>query len=1026
MKLIRKDSFFCLIRNLITKLIWAPVFIITLFIGTVYAQNMNSGHTVKGKVVDSATKSPLPGVNIVIKGTMHGTSTNKKGRYNLNNVQSSDTLVFSFIGYVTKFIPVKNRSTINVRLSQKTIHGKKMVVVGYGEQKQTSLTSSVSNVNVKNVKKQNLPDVRESLQGVSPGVTIQKNGGAPGSKNLQINIRGINTIGNTNPLILVNGIEQNLSDLNPDNIKSISVLKGAAATSIYGSRGANGVILVTTKQPQKGKLHVSYSGYYGIQTVAHKPPQLGLRASLNLINTEYKNQPNGKPKYTQQQIDQWVNSDNRFKYPEQNAFWNVLFRQAPVENHSLTFNGGNGNIQSRLSLNYNNEGGIIPNSNSRRYSINFDNNIDVTDHINVSANLLYRNKINEEPYGLNNDFPQIYFELWHWTEFTTPQYPNGTFGLSGLKTNPLMLADMSGWQHHVTDYAVGNLKANVDILPNLTYTFQFGGHISLASDKNYKNNFTELNYYNGNQVFDYGYNNSNVYNNRDSRWNMKNLLKYDLTIHKNQIHALLGYEQTKANYHWSNAYREQFYNNQITALNAASQNNWSNGGNNNERRLRSVFGRIHYSYANTYMIEANARYDGSSKFYGSNNQYSFFPSFSAGWRVSKENFWKPLKSIVNEFKLRGSWGKAGNNDVGLYTFFPALNHTTYDFGGNLVDGYVKTNISNKNLTWETTTQTDLGFDAQLFNGRFGVTFDWYKKKTTGILLTLPIPATVGLNPAPQNAGRVDNNGWELSLSYKDVVNKDLNFSVSGNISNNHNKVISLAGTGPYTGRTVKKVGVPLDSFWGYKILGLFQSKQEIANYPTYAGKNNTYPGDLKYADLNGDGKISSADKTVIGNGFPHYQFGLNGSVNYKEFDLSFFIQGVGQLTAQEGGPPQLGGAFQGFILKIAGDYWTPNNRHARFPRPQKFSHKNFQESSWWNINAAYVRLKNVQLGYTLPSRITKRVGISNLRFYVSGMNLLTISNALKWGTSPENPAFGNAGGYYPGTKSYTMGINLKF
>jgi len=1008
------------------------LFIIVLFTmmnlpGLTFAQ---SNFHINGKITDQKTKSSLPGVNILVKGTTIGASTDVNGEYSLDVPNSNDTLVVSYIGYQTQIIPINGRHTINIALVSQTISGQEVVVVGYGEQKKTSLTSSVADVNMQNVKKSNVPDVRQAIQGISPGVTLVQNSAEPGNKNFTIYIRGINTIGSTQPLVIVDGIQQNLSDLDPDNVKSISILKGASATAIYGSRGANGVILVTTKSPEKGKLQVSYDGYYGIERIDNKPPVLGTRESLQLWNVGFENQPNGHAHYTDQQIEQWANATGNdiYKYPPQSIMWDVLFKDAPTQHHTLSFTGGTKNIQSLLSLSYNDEGGILDNSSGKRYEVDFNNDFKVSKNIDVTSKLTYRNNINKMPMQLTGA-PSVYFDLWHWTEFTYPQFPDGTFGLSNVNTNPVMLADMSGWRNNVSDYAVAIVNANVNLSKNLTYIMQFGGHVNLQSNKNYANNYQEVDYFTKKLQFDSGYNNSNDYSSRDTRWTWRNLLKYSVSLNKSQINVLAGYEQISHDNSSFSAYREQFYNNDVVALNGGSQNNWSNGGDLSQTRLRSMFGRIHYAYNDKYIIEANARYDGSSKFNGSNNQFGFFPSFSAAWRLSRENFWNPLRKYVNEFKLRGSWGKAGNNTVANYTFYPSLNGTTYDFGGNLVDGYAKTDVANPDLTWETTTQTDIGVDAEFLDSKFGVTFDYYKKSTTGILLTLPIPATVGLNPAPQNAGQVDNDGWELSITHKNTVSRDFRYSLTANLANNHNKVISLAGTGPYFqagGFQVIQTGYPIDSFWGYKALGYFKSQQEIDNYPTFAGKNNTFPGDLKYADLNGDGKITADDRTVIGDPFPHYTFGLNGNFYYKSFDLSFFIQGVGKMQYQLDGPPILDGMFNGLILKVGGDYWTPKNTNARFPRPQKNSHKNYERSSWWTINAAYARLQNAQIGYTLPTNIVHKLGIQRLRVYVSGVNLITLSKALKFGEGPENPANNNANGYYPGTKSYSMGINLNF
>lgn len=983
--------------------------------------------TVRGRVTDRRTDEPLVGVNIVIQGTTRGTSTDSEGQYTLDVPADADTLVFSYLGYQKALVPIGDRTQINVPMVPGALGGEEVVVVGYGEQQRTSVTSSVSEIDVQTISENNFINTEESLQGLSSGLTVRKSDSRPGQSDLDINIRGINTIGDTSPLILVDGIEQDLSDIDPQNVENISVLKDAAATAIYGSRGSNGVILVTTKDPREGELQVSYDGYYGIQQIDNKPDILGLEESLRLESLQYANRPGGSPLYTEEEIETWVNSDNRHKYPLQNPHWDVLFRDASLQHHSLTFSGGTERHQSRLNLNYSNTGGIMPKSNAERYGIDFSNSVQISDRVDLDTKLTYRNKRNMAPYRIDRDFPSIYFQLWHWTQWTVPQFPNGSFGNSVLNTNPLRDATMSGTEKERTDYAVANINLDVDILDNLTYTFQFGGHMENTKQKIHKRHFEIYDFFSPDQkIYDNGFNQLTEFRSRDTRWSIKNLLNYQVSFQDHRFDVLAGYEQTRDDFEWVNAFRDQFYKNDLVALNAGAENNQSNNGSLTEERLRSGFGRIQYNYDNRYLLEANARYDGSSRFQKAENQYSFFPSFSAGWRISNENFWEPLSGTVNELKLRGSWGESGNNAVSLYSFSETLNATNYVFGEELVQGFEKTTITNPDLSWETTTQTSIGFDAEMWEGLLGVTFDLYEKQTEGILLTLPVPFTVGLDPAPVNAGRVDNRGWELTVTHNNNVNSDLSYSIRANLSNNENEVVDLANSGPYTGFQVTKVGEPLESFWGYEVDGFFQSEEEIDNYPTFAGDNATFPGDLKYIDRNGDGQITPDDKTVIGNQYPHYQFGVDMNVNYRNFSASVFIQGVGQMNYQADGPPHLGGAFQGTIIEKAGDYWTPDNRDARFPRPQKFSHKNFEDSEWWTLDASYVRLRNVRLAYSLPTDVTNRLGINRMQVYFNGNNLYTISDVLEWGYGPENPANWNAGGYYPGTRNIQLGVNLQF
>lgn len=985
---------------------------------------------VQGTVTDRKTGQALPGANVLIKGTSRGTSTDKDGNYSLGVPSLSDTLVFSFTGYESQTVPINGRTEINVALQPKVFQAKELVVVGYGTQEEHLVSSSVSQIDGAQIAQKNIADPRQALQGLAPGVAVVDRGGPPGHTSIAFNIRGRTTIGSTSPLILVNGIQQDFSDLNPNNIASITVLKDAAAKAIYGSRGANGVILVTTKDAQPGELDVTYHGYLGISKISQKPEHLGLEAYLRLRNTAFANRPGGEPIYTEKYIQEYVNADNRYKYPWPHPWYRegVLFQEGPVQNHSLTFSGGTEQLTARLNLNYAKENGIMPNFSSTKKQVRLDTDLDLSDRIHVSMGLTYRMKNIREPEETGG-YANLYWGLWHNNEFVVPQYPDGTYGVAPGGVNPLMNAEISGIRNQKYDYFVANFKAEVQLMEGLKFTTQFGGHIGHLTTSEFSREFTVRDYYTNEIIYETDPNSLREHRNRGAQWTWKALLNYNLDLKNHRFEFLAGFEQMWDELQWTQSYRNQFYNNSLRVLNAGSEENWSNSGSAWNQRLRSVFGRIRYVYANKYIFTASARYDGSSKFAGADNQYSFFPSFSAAWRISEEEFWESIEPVVSNLKLRGSWGQTGNNTVARYTFFQGYSiGTNYSFGGQLVRTAYSYDLVNRNLSWETTAQWNVGVDVEFWQGLLSLTFDYYQKRTEGVLLTLPIPDIIGLNAPPQNAGRVDNTGWGISITHQNNIGEDFSYSIQANLSNFHNEVVSLARTGPYFPfATVTKVGEPLGALWGYKALGLFQSEEEIANYPTWAPKDNVFPGDIKYADLNGDGEITPDDKTVIGYQDPHYSFGITTSVNFKNFDLSFFIQGVGQQDRITTGAARECGNWGNFTLALCADYWTPENRDARIPRPQASSRKNTTynvNSSWWVIDASYMKLKNLQFGYTLPTTLTEKFGVNRLRIYVSGTDLLTFSEATKWGMDPEFRS--GRLDYYPQTSRYIIGIDLNF
>lgn len=991
--------------------------------------------------VKSETGEELPGINVVIKGTTRGTSTDASGNYTID-APANAVLVFSGIGFTTQEVNVANRSRLDVTLVSDNKQLEEVVVVGYGTQKRESLTNAVSQISAAEVSRRPVSNIQQSLQGQMPGVTVLDQGGSPGRSNTSIRIRGVTTfnINNTasagtssangqfgldknDALVIVDGIEQRLADINPDDVESISILKDAASTAIYGSRATNGVVLVTTKRAKGGKVQVDYNGYYAIQNSINAPKMMDLEPYMRMQVAAYTNAGVVLPaRFSEQSIQTYITTTDREKYPLPNTWFQTMLHAAPQQNHTLSVAGGTESLRTRLSVRYQDQAGIITNYGGKIGEIRVNSDYTISPKIRVSADLNYRYNYSQAPTVDPID------RFFHGSLWAVPKYPDGTYGLSTQGHNPLMYAEIGGLSKRYADYLVGYVKGEWDILDGLTFSTQIAGRSYLTAEKNFANAYVNVDK-NANVTKTVANNTLTEVRNTLKEYTLINLLTYQKNWGSHNFKGLLGYSQIGNIQTNLTAYRERFYNNDIQSIGQGTNDGTkSNSGFDAEYGLRSYFARVNYDYDGKYLFEVNGRYDGSSKFTGE-KQYSFFPSFSAGWRLSKEAFWEGLQTTVNDLKLRGSWGITGNQSVDLYSYYASLNASGYTFNGAAVQGYRQTNLANTNLGWESTSQLDIGLDASLLRNRLNLTVDYYRKLTSDILLNLDIPATVGLKAPPQNAGSVENKGWEFSLNYRGAKSSSgLSYNLGGNFSINTNKVVDLKGTGPYiTGsdidpRYIIAVGLPINTLWGYRTDGLFQSQAAIDAYKaTYAA--NTRPGDVKYIDANGDGKIDANDMTNIGNSFPKFTFGLNSSFSFKNFDLNLLFQGAAQVDARLAGALAEMGNQEGFTHSIyTNNYWTPERTDARFPRPLKFDLRNVATSDRLLIDASYVRLKNVQLAYSLPTPLASKLRLSRIRAYVSATNVFTISKLNEWNLDPEVGS--GRGVYYPQTALYTLGLNL--
>ena len=1000
----------------------SSLLVLSLF--TVISSFAQANIPVSGIVKDDRGQA-LSGVSVSVKGTSGGVSTDASGKFAINVPSTSSVLIFSYVGYQSQEVPVGTTSSFSLSLLPADNRMNDIVVIGYGTQKKVSMTSAVSSMKGEEVAMRPVNSLNQALQGQLPGLTVLDQGGAPGNSNTVLRVRGITTLSSNVPLVIVDGIEQPLGDLNGADVESISVLKDASSTAIYGSRAANGVILVTTKRARSSKLSVSYNGFYGIQRAISHPVHMGLEDYMRLQNVAFTN-VGSAPKYTEQQILDYVNSTDRYKNPLPFTWYDVMYKDAPQTNHTVALSGGGENLRARFSMRYQNQDGIIANTNSKMVEARLNTDMKISNRIKASADIDYRYKNSYTPYDVTN----IFLRMMQNSIWTTPKFPDGTYGIGPQGNNPLLFAEAGGIAKNIVDYLTGNVKGEWEIIKGLTFIPQAGARFSLSSGKEYVNAYEVRDYYNPTVVRrSQPINRLTETRNILRELTLNTLLNYTTNIRFHNINALVGYSQIHNNVSQLSAYRQNFYNNDITSIGQGTNDaTKDNGGGETTWGLRSYFGRLNYSFADKYLFEANGRYDGSSRFLG-DNRYSFFPSFSAGWRISRENFWTDdLRSIVNEFKLRGSWGKTGNQAVDLYSYFATLNLLTYSFSGAPVQAYTQVRMANEDLTWETTTQTNLGVDGALLNNRLTFSVDYYFKKTDGILLVLPVPGTLGLQPAAQNAGRVDNRGWEFTLGGRNRFGKLL-FNANLNFNINNNKVINLAGTGPYiTGsdidpRYIIAEGYPINSFWGYKTGGLFQTKEEAQSYPQFM--RPAQAGDVKVLDLTGDGKIDAADMTYLGNTFPKYTYGGNFDLGYKNFSLNILFQGaakVGMRVARALGEQ---GNFEGFTPDIyTNNYWTPTRTDARFPRPTKQDLRNQASTDRMVINSSYLRVKNLQLSYSLPANLIRKAYLDRMSVYVSATNILTISEMNEWHLDPESTS--GFQDYYPQVSIYALGINLQF
>ena len=991
---------------------------------------------VKGKVVDRFN-NPLPGATIQVTHSPEKTITDVDGNFNFETIEDAE-LIVSYIGFRTLKLKTAGENFIHVVLDEDSQLLNDVVVVGYSTNKKVNLSGSVSSLNSEKLASRRVSNVSSALQGMAAGVTVTTQSGEPGGNGGHIRIRGIGTFGGDSaaPLVLVDGVEGTIDEVDPNIIESVSVLKDAASASIYGSRAANGVILVTTKRGgSQDKFSISYKGYFGFQGATMLPQKVDALEYMQLENVAAGNDGSDLP-YSDEYIREYVAgmATDPDIYP--NTDWQdlILTENGFNHGHTLTLTSSSERIKTLTSIGYLDQTGIVVNSSYRKISVRNNMDIKLSDRLDMKFDIQVSNaNKNSSPYEghafnyMNTRTPNIVNQF-------TGLY-NGANGLMG--NNPVLLLREGGIVKNNVIRATMAMALTYKILDGWNVSVQATPRYITKNNHNYKNSVTTYGDPEGTTSFKSGetYNSLTESAYRYFYWNTQALTNYEKQLDDHYFKVMAGMECQTYTEKTLSAYRQVFNFPQYDQIDAGNIENMNNGGGEYQWAINSFFGRLNYNYKERYLVEANIRTDGSSRF-AEGNRYGVFPSFSAAWRISEEPFMESIRDRVDNLKLRASWGKLGNQNIGS-SYYPTtqqLSTGSISMGGNLYTTSAVTSLSNRDLTWETSTMTDLGIDLSLF-GCINITADWYRKITDGILMKLDIPNHIGMGAPFQNAGKVRNQGWELSVGYSKKLTRDFSLDAALTLSDVKNTITDMRGTSSTSGDIRNQEGSSINSIYGLICDGFINSQEEAdeinANCPQFG--TTVYPGDLKYRNVSGDNKITTDDKTIIGSTVPRYSYSFNLGVGYKGIRLSAFLQGVGKadgyLNSYYVMPCYQGGTYRKEHL----DYWTEQNHDASTPRLSYKSSNNTYTSSFWMKSAAYLRLKNLQLGYDLPSKWMKAIGLKSAYIYANAENLLTFTDfwdgydpEVNYNASATDGVSLGAANNYPQTKAFTFGVDIKF
>lgn len=996
---------------------------------------------VSGRVTDDEGLA-LPGVTVVVKNTQKATVTNDSGIYRLPNVDVGTTLIFSYIGFDKQEVAVAGQTRIDIKMKSSNSGLDEIVVVGYGTQKKSDLTGAVSSIQGDAIAQRKTTTVSQALQGAMPGVMVTRNNNAPGAT-ATIRVRGITTLNDAgaSPLIILDGVPiDDINSINPNDIDNISVLKDAASASIYGSRAAAGVILVTTKRAKNGQMALDYTFEYGVEKPTKLPAYVDVTRYMQMVNelrwNDNGNNANEYPTYTKDLVDNYMqlNAENPDQYP--NTDWRslVMNNSAPRQSHLLSISGAGKTLRTRVSLGYDKTDALYDDRTYERITARINNDITINKYLSASVDFNFRRTSTEQPVLDSNSMyklgimPPVYAAMWS----------DGRVGAGKDGANIYAQLKYGGQIQNWYNQAGAKVALDFTPIPGLKISAVASPFLNFDKRKTFVKKVPYTSFNNPGAISGYieGATETKLAELRaDSyRYTLQFIANYSKTFGKHDFNLMGGYEYYRAFNENLGASRGQYILSNYPYLNIGPLEFRDNNGSAYENAYRSAFGRIMYDYADKYLLQANIRYDASSRF-AKGYRWGAFPSFSAGWVLSEESFLKDQSNWLSFLKLRASWGALGNERIGNYPYQAILsfeNASLFYQGNTAVSAQsaAQWQYAIRDISWETTESYDFGADVNFLNNRLRVTADYYKKTTRDMLLELEIPDYIGFDNPYQNTGKMFTNGWELQASWNDKIG-DFTYGVSANLSDFRSKMGDLGGT-EFIGDQIKIQGSEFNEWYGYVSDGLFQTAEDVAKSPVLNA--NVKPGDVKYKDISGpngtpDGKISPEyDRVLLGGSLPRYMYGASLNGSWKNIDLAIFIQGVAKSNARLNTDivRPLHENYGTFPAILDGNSWskynTPEqNLAVKYPRYTNTSAgNNYAMSDYWLINGGYFRLKNISLGYNLPRSIVSKAHIQGLRVYGTVSDVFSLHHYPK-GWDPEQSNLG-----YPITTSFVFGASVKF
>jgi TonB-linked SusC/RagA family outer membrane protein len=998
-------------------------------------QLLAQNRTVTGRVTD-ASGAPVPGASVQVKNTTIGTVTGTDGTYSISVPANGQTLVISGADVTAQEITIGTQSSINVSLRATERSLQEVVVVGYGTQRRGSVTGSQSSIKASEIADKPILSTEQALQGRAAGVLVTQSSGTPGG-GISIRVRGPGSISGSNqPLYVVDGIPLNtgsytqvgaggqltnsLSDINPNDIESIDVLKDAAAGAIYGSRAANGVVLITTKRGANQPTKISFNTYLGTQEVAKTIPVLNGQQYIEFMNEAIRNRRGGTANYN----SEFGLSANPNDYANTN-WQNEIFRKAAISNYELAVRGGNDKTKFAISGSLFDQKGIVVGSDYKRYSgrINIDNQ--ATSKLKLIFSSSFSNSINNR---INNDnnINGVVSAAFLLGSHVPVYNADGTYGRDAISSvdNPIAQATENTFKF-TSNRLLASGGIEYKIIPSLVFRSSLSVDYLSTKDRTFLSTLTNGGRGAGGSATEG--------QNQEVNYIFDNTLSYTKVFNQDHnVSVLGGFSYQESNYENILAAATGFPGNDIRRLSAGSVRTTASSGGTSWA-LESYFARVNYSFKNKYLIQGSARLDGSSRF-GALNRYGFFPAISGGWRISEEEFFGDSK-VISELKLRGGYGIVGNQEIGNFTSLALVGG-----GANYLQspGLAPTQLGNDSLTWEKSSSTNIGLDVSLFNNRLTFTFDAYRKNTSELLLGKPLVGSSGFTTIQSNIGRVRNEGLEFGLSGTVLRSKDFTWDANLNVSFNKNRILEISGN-PFAAGFASwvEVGQPLGAFRGYKVLGIFQTAAEIAASPvqtvTASPLTSTSPGDIKFADLDGNNVINSLDQAIIGQGLPTYFGGFTNNFKFKNFDLSAFLQfsGGNQIYSNTRG---FGEGMNSIFGQLATtlNRWTPGKTNTNVPRAVYLDPSNNRRvSDRFLEDGDFMRMKNINLGYTFGAKTLSALKVSAIRLYVGAQNLFTVTKYS--GLDPEVSTFSDTNSApgtdfltFPQARTYTFGLNLTF